>query len=251
MTPNLLILGGTTEATALANLMAERGLQGTVSFAGRVNRPRRQPLPQRVGGFGGVAGLTRYILDHGITHLVDATHPFAAQMSRNAVHSAAEAGIPMLALTRPAWQAQPGDNWTQLPDIPAAVRALDGPGRRVMLAVGRMHLDDFAPNPQHTFLLRLVDPPKTPPPFPQYNVVVDRGPFTVDGDRALMEQHGIELIVSKNAGGSGASAKLEAARALNLPVLMIDRPALPDRREVATPQEVLDWVAHAGTDLGV
>lgn len=246
-----MILGGTTEATALANLAAEEALRGTVSFAGRVERPRRQPLPQRVGGFGGVEGLTAYIREHGITHLVDATHPFAAQMSRNAVHAAAETGIPMLALTRPAWQPQAQDNWTHVPDIPAAVRALDGPGRRVMLAVGRMHLDDFAPNPQHIYLLRLVDPPKTPPPFPEYNVIVDRGPFSAEGDRALMEEHGIELIVSKNAGGTGASAKLEAARALSLPVLMIDRPALPDRREVATPQEVLDWVAHAGTDLGV
>jgi len=250
MTPNLLILGGTTEATALANLMADRGLQGTVSFAGRVERPRRQPLPQRVGGFGGIEGLARYIRDTGVTHLVDATHPFAAQMSANAVHAAREAGIPMLALTRPAWHAQAGDRWRHVPDIAGAVAALDAAPRRVMLAVGRMHLDEFAPNPQHFYLLRLVDPPKTPPPFAEYHVVVDRGPFTPDGDRALMEEHQIDLVVSKNAGGSGASAKLDAARTLNIPVLMIDRPALPDRREVATPAEVLDWLAHAGTDLG-
>lgn len=251
MPPNLLILGGTTDATALARLAAEHGINGTVSFAGRVERPRRQPLPQRVGGFGGVEGLAAYLSENGITHLVDATHPFAAQMSTNAVEAARLAGVPHLALTRPAWQPQSGDRWTHVPDIPAAVSALNGAPRRVMLAVGRMHLDEFAPNPQHFYLLRLVDPPKTPPPFAEYHVIVDRGPFSAEGDRALMEEHGIDMVVSKNAGGSGASAKLDAARALGLPVVMIDRPALPARREVATPQEVLDWVAHAGTDRGV
>ncbi|SMX36895.1 cobalt-precorrin-6A reductase [Maliponia aquimaris] len=251
MTPNLLILGGTTEATALAQRAAEAGLHGTVSFAGRVERPRRQPLPQRIGGFGGVAGLVDYLRAHKITHLVDATHPFAAQMSRNAVYAAQEAGIPMVALTRPAWTAQPGDRWTHVPDIAGAVRALNRPATRVLLAVGRMHLAEFAPNPQHFYLLRLVDPPQEPPPFDEYHVIVDRGPFTAEADRALMQAHDIRLVVSKNAGGSGASAKLAAARALDLPVLMIDRPALPARHELATPQEVLDWIAHAGTDLGV
>lgn len=249
--PNLLILGGTTEATALANLAAARGLRGTVSFAGRVERPRRQPLPQRVGGFGGAAGLADYIRAEGITHLVDATHPFAAQMSRNAVYAARQAGIPMAALTRPPWQPQAGDRWIHVPDIAGAVSALKGDAKRVMLAVGRMHLAEFAPNPQHVYLLRLVDPPKDTLPFPHSHVVVDRGPFTVEGDHALMTQHGIDLVVSKNAGGSGAAAKLTAARALGLPVIMIDRPALPDRRALTTPAEVLDWIAHAGTDLGV
>jgi precorrin-6A/cobalt-precorrin-6A reductase len=251
MTPNLLILGGTTEATALACLAAERGLTGTVSFAGRVERPRRQPLPQRVGGFGGVAGLVAYLKQHQITHLVDATHPFAAQMSANAVQACAQTSVPLLALTRPAWVPGPDDRWTHVPDIAGAVRALDRPACRVLLAVGRMHLPEFAPNPQHVYLLRLVDPPATPPPFPEYNVIVDRGPFSVEGDLALMRAHDIDLVVSKNAGGSGAAAKLEAARILHLPVVMIDRPALPARDEVPTPEEVLDWVAHAGTDLGV
>lgn len=235
----------------MAQRLAEVGLHGTVSFAGRVERPRRQPLPQRVGGFGGVAGLVAYLRAEKITHLVDATHPFAAQMSRNAVYAAAEAQVPLVALTRPPWVATDGDRWTHVPDIASAVRALNGPAQRVMLAVGRMHLPEFAPNPQHTYLLRLVDPPQTPPPFPQYDIIVDRGPFTVADDRALMEARGIEMVVSKNAGGTGASAKLEAARALDLPVLMIDRPALPQRAEVAHSQDVLDWISHAETDLGV
>ncbi|ETX28039.1 cobalt-precorrin-6A reductase [Roseivivax isoporae] len=253
MRPNLLILAGTTEATALARAAAEAGLAGTVSFAGRVERPLRQPLPQRIGGFGGPEGLAAYLAANGITHVVDATHPFAAQMSANAVAGCAAAGVPLVALTRPPWQPVPGDDWIRVSDIAGAVAALAGPARRVLLAVGRMHLQEFAPNPQHFYLLRLVDPPAMPPPFPRVHAVVDRGPFAEEADRALLTEHRIDLVVSKNAGGSGAYAKIAAARALGLRVIMIDRPDLPDRPERATPAEVLDWVAetHAGTERGV
>ena len=251
MPPNLLILGGTTEATALARAVADAGIDGMVSFAGRVERPRRQPLPQRVGGFGGPEGLAAFLRAERITHLIDATHPFAATMSTHAVSAANAAGVPLLALTRPPWSPVSGDDWQRVPDIPAAVAALSGPRRRVLLAVGRMLLADFAPNPRHFYLLRLVDPPKDPPPFPDHRVIVDRGPFTETGDRTLMEAERIDLVVSKNSGGSGAYAKIAAARALGLPVLMIDRPSLPERREVSEVADVLDWVAHAGTDLGV
>jgi precorrin-6A/cobalt-precorrin-6A reductase len=250
MHPNLLILAGTTEATAFARHAAELGLEGTVSFAGRVARPLRQPLPQRVGGFGGAEGLAAYLEEHQITHLIDATHPFAEQMSRNAVVAAERAGVPLVALTRPPWTPEAGDDWVRVPDIAGAVTALDRPAARVMLAVGRMHLAEFAPNPQHFYLLRLVDPPEVPPPFPDHHVIVDRGPFEAEADRALMEAQGIELVVSKNAGGTGAYAKIAAARSLGLPVVMIDRPALPARREVHDIEEALAWV-HAGTDLGV
>ncbi len=249
--PNLLILAGTTEATALAAACAEQGLHGTVSFAGRVERPVRQPLPQRVGGFGGVEGLRNYLRAHRITHLIDATHPFAAQMSTHAVAAARAEGVPLIALTRAPWSPQPGDDWHRVPDIEAAVRALATPPRRVMLAVGRMHLDAFAANTQHTYLLRLVDPPRAPLPFPDCHVEVSRGPFTENDDTALMQAHRIDLVVSKNAGGTGAYAKIAAARALGLPVLMIDRPALPARHEACDVAEVLDWIAHAPTDLGV
>jgi precorrin-6A/cobalt-precorrin-6A reductase len=251
MRPNLLILGGTSEATALAIKIAAVGLSGTVSLAGRVKRPKRQPLPVRVGGFGGAAGLALYLRDVGITHLIDATHPFATQMSANAVAASKMTGAPLVALTRPAWKPGSGDSWTRVPDIPAAVAALDGPPRRVMLALGRMHLAAFAPRPQHFYLLRLVDPPAAPPPLPAHHAVIDRGPFNAASDQALLERHRIELVVSKNSGGDGANAKLEAARYLRLPVLMIDRPALPPRPEVTNPDEVLDWLGHAGTDLGV
>lgn len=251
MAPNLLVLGGTTEATALCRHLADAGIAGTVSLAGRVERPRPQPLPQRVGGFGGPEGLADYLRAQRITHVVDATHPFAARMSANAVAGCALAGVPLLALTRAPWQAGPGDDWRHVPDIAGAVAALSGAPARVFLAVGRQHLAAFAAAPQHHYLLRLVDPPVEPLPLPHHRIVVDRGPFTEAGDLALMQAHGTGLVVSKNSGGGGASAKLAAARALGLPLIMIDRPTLPARRETHEVAAVLDWIAHHPADLGV
>lgn len=230
------------EASALAAALAERGIPATLSYMGRVERPKPQPVPVRVGGFGGVPGLVDWLRAQGVTHLVDATHPFAARMSANAVAAAAETGVPLVALVRPAWAPGPGDRWQRVPDIAGAVAALDGEGRRVMLAIGRMHLAEFAARPQHDYLLRLVDPPTEPPPLPRHTVVIDRGPFSAAADRALMVEHRVELVVSKNAGGAGAVAKLEAARDLGLPVLMIDRPTVPPRPEVGSVGAVLDWI---------
>lgn len=239
--PHILVLGGTLEASALARALADAGRNATLSYMGRVDKPKAQPIPVRVGGFGGVPGLVAYLRGQGISHIVDATHPFAAQMSTNAVLAAAETGVPLIALTRPAWQPGPGDDWHQVPDMAAAVAALDGPPRRVMLAIGRMHLAEFAARPQHHYLLRLVDDP-TEVPLPHHAVVVDRGPFSADADRALMREHAIDLVVSKNAGGTGAVSKLDAARALGLPVLMIERPRLPPRMEATEIAQVLAWL---------
>lgn len=251
MRPNLLILGGTAEGRSLCRAVAEAGLPGMVSLAGRVERPVPQGLPMRVGGFGGAAGLAEFLREHAISHVIDATHPFAAQMSRNAIEACARSGTPLIALTRAPWQAGPGDRWTHVADIAAAVAALDCPAKRVMLAVGRMHLPEFAANPQHSYLLRLVDPPAEPPVFPDAQVIVDRGPFTLAGDRALLAGHRTQLVVSKNAGGTGAQAKILAARELGLPVLMIDRPAIPPRAEAHSIAEVMRWLGHVATDLGV
>ena len=235
-------------------MLADRGVTATLSYAGRTERPMAQPIPVRAGGFGGVAGLVDYLRDHRITHLVDATHPFAATMSAHAVEAARQAGVPHVALTRPAWRAQDGDRWTHVATIADAVAALGGPPRRVMLALGRMHVDAFAAQPQHHYLLRFVDAPADPPPLPHHNLVIDRGPFSVESDRALMQKHAIDWVVSKNAGGSGAQAKIIAARELNLPVLMIDRPVLPVRTECHAPQDVMHWLDHAtpsNADRGV
>jgi len=251
MNHNLLILGGTTEASSLARAVAQAGIGATLSYAGRVERPRPQPVAHRIGGFGGIKGLQSYLREHGITHVVDATHPFAAQMSRHAVAACQAVKVPLIALTRRPWQRQPGDDWHPTPDIATAVQALTGPASRILLAIGRQHLESFAVQPHHHYVLRLVDPPTTPPPLPQHTIIVSRGPFTVADDTALMREHGIKTIVAKNAGGSGASAKLEAARALRIPVVMIERPELPARNEVYAVEAVLQWLGHAGADLGV
>lgn len=252
ISPNLLILGGTTEATALARAADAAGVTGTVSLAGRVARPRDQALSLRIGGFGGVAGLIGYLRSQGVTHIVDATHPFAAQMSSHAVVASAATGVPLIALTRPAWRAEPGDRWFHVPDMAGAVAALDRERANVFLAIGRMHLAAFAVRPRHRYTLRLVETPQAPLPLPDTRVVVARGPFDIASDMSLMRDHAIDLVVSKNAGGAGAYAKIAAARALNLPVIMIDRPTIPPRPEAATIAQVMDWLAHAGaTERGV
>ncbi len=225
-------------------------MDAVFSYAGRTEAPVAQPLPTRVGGFGGVAGLQAWLRDQRITHLVDATHPFAARMSQNAIAACAGIGLPLVALERPPWVPQAGDRWQSVPDIDAAVAALPETPARVFLAIGRQNLAPFAARPQHRYLLRLVDAAPDLP-LPQATVMVARGPFTAEGDRALMEEHGITHVVAKNAGGSGAAAKLVAARALGLPVVLIDRPAMAARTTVASVAEVMDWIAAHPADLGV
>lgn len=240
--PRVLLLGGATEAARMARALAEAGVDAVYSYAGRTEAPVAQPLPVRVGGFGGVAGLVAYLKAEGITHLIDATHPFAAQMSRNAVEACAATGTPLIALEREPWQAAEGDRWTHVPDLSGAVAALGQVPRRVFLAIGRQTLDAFAGAPQHHYLLRLVDPPTEPLPLPQAQAVIARGPFTVEGDRALLTDHRIEVIVAKNAGGAGAEAKLVAARELGLPVILIDRPWVPERPVARTVADVMAWL---------
>ena len=246
---NILILGGTAEASLLAEAVAREGLRATLSYAGRVANPSAQPIPVRTGGFGGVAGLVRYLADERISHLIDATHPFAAEMSRHAVAAARQTATPLIALQRAEWQIGPGDRWTRVADIPAAASALTGPPLRIFLAIGRQHLVDFAGQPQHHYLLRLVDPPGAPLPLPHATAIIARGPFSESGDIDLLRTHQIDTIVAKNAGGSGAEAKLIAARRLGIPVILIDRPVLPMRRVTATVAGVMAWL-HA-TPLGV
>ncbi len=246
MAPKLLILGGTTEASILARQVSERGIDAVFSYAGRVATPKAQPLPMRVGGFGGVAGLVQYLQEHSITHVIDATHPFAAQMSWNAFEACAQSGVELIALTRPAWQSGEGDIWTHVADVDGAVAALAGPSKRVLLALGKLNVPAFAAQPRHHYVLRLVDDPEIAPPLPHHTVVLARGPFDVAGDTALMQEHGIEVVVCKNAGGSGAEAKLRVARDLQLPVIMIDRPRLPPRLEMATAEACLAHVLAGG-----
>ncbi len=224
-------------------------MDAVYSYAGRTSDPVPQPLPQRVGGFGGVAGLVGYLRAEGISHVVDATHPFAAGMSRNAVAACAEAHVPLMALERPGWTAGAGDRWMRVGSGPEAAAALPRLPARVFLAIGRQTLGEFVAAPQHHFLLRLVDPPTDALPLPRIEVVLGRGPFRLEDDLELMRRHETEIVVTKNAGGEGARAKLDAARMLGLEVIMIDRPTLPDRPTSATVAEVITWL-H-GADRGV
>ena len=247
----VLLLGGTTEAGELARALADAGIDAIYSYAGRTAAPLVQPIPVRVGGFGGVAGMVQFLLDRQISHLIDATHPFAAQISRNAIAAGAQARVPMVVLERPAWQVAPGDDWTRVPDLAAAVAALPDQPARVFLAIGKQTLAAFAAKPQHHYLLRLVDAPDGTLPLPDAVAVVARGPFDVAGDLDLLRARRISHIVAKNAGGAGAEAKLIAARALGLPVVLIDRPALPPRHVVGSVAQVMGWLGHAGTERGV
>lgn len=213
-----------------------------LSYAGRTDNPRAQAIPIRVGGFGGVEGLADHLKREGVTHLVDATHPFAARISTNAIAAAARADVPLLALTRPEWVEGPGDRWIRVADTEQAIAALGTDPSRAFLALGRQTIGDFAKAPQHFYLLRFVDAAQ--PTLPRHHLVVDRGPFTLAGELALLRDHRIEMIVAKNAGGSGARAKLDAARKLGLPVVMIDRPFIPRRPQVDSVAAVLDWLDH-------
>lgn len=228
----------------MARALAEAGIDAVFSYAGRTVAPVAQPLPVRVGGFGGAAGLADYLRTEGITHLIDATHPFAARISRNAVEACETARIRLIALERAPWQAQSGDRWTHVADIAGAAAALGEAPRTVFLAIGRQTLDAFAGVPQHRYLMRLVDPPIEPLPLPQAEAVIARGPFTVEGDRALLRDHRIDIIVAKNSGGAGAEAKLIAARELGLPVVLIDRPEVQGRQIARTVAEVMGWLGR-------
>ncbi|MBV8696265.1 MAG: cobalt-precorrin-6A reductase [Bradyrhizobium sp.] len=239
-----LILGGTGNANALAAALVRAKIDAIYSYAGRTQIPLPHALPTRVGGFGGVDGLANFIREAAITHVVDATHPFAAEMSRNAAIACAAIGVPLLALERAPWTRTAGDHWIEVADIAGAVAALPERPARVFLAIGRQHIAPFAQRPQHAYTLRFVDAPDGALPLPDAEVIVSRGPFTQEGDLALMRERGIEWLVARNAGGDGARAKIDAARELGLPVIMIARPELAERPRVASVNEVLAWLSH-------
>lgn len=239
------MLGGTSGASQLALALHQAAVPALFSYAGVTQAPLAQPLPTRCGGYGGVSGLVQFIAAHGITHVVDATHPFAAQMSRNAFAACEATGTPLLALERAPWQRQAGDHWIDVPDMAAAAQALPTAPARVFLAVGRKQLLAFAGLPQHQYLLRLVDVPVPGSlPWPGATVEVGRGPFSAEHDLALLQAHRVQWLVAKNAGGDATRGKLDAARALGLPVVMVQRPVLPVRARAEAVSAVLDWLRH-------
>ncbi len=243
---NVLILGGTTEASALARALAgDRRFRATLSLAGRTRQPLPQPLPCRVGGFGGVEGLAAFLSEQQIGALIDSTHPFAAQMSRHAAEAAWLAGTPLLAVSRPAWRPEAGDRWLPVPDMEAAAQALGRATRRVFLTVGQKDLAPFAVAPWHSYVVRSVDPPPPETLPPQAEVITARGPFAEPDERRLLVERRIEVLVTKNSGGEATRPKLAAARALGLPVVMVARPDPPPGVErVATAAEAVAWLAR-------
>ena len=246
----LLIVGGTGEARALAaRLDGTAGLRVVSSLAGAVARPRLPVGEVRVGGFGGPDGLARWLAEHAGGAVVDASHPFAARISASCVTAAAAAGVPLLRLERPPWTASPGDDWHLVPDVGAAAdllpRLLPDGGRSgcVLLTTGRRDLPAFYGVPDVSIVARCVDPPVEPVP-PQVEVLLDRGPYTVEGETGLFRSRGIDVLVTKNSGGSLTEAKLVAARSLRVPVVMVERPQpTPGARPPAVVHDVEAAVA--------
>jgi precorrin-6A/cobalt-precorrin-6A reductase len=239
---NVLLLGGTAEARRLAARLDRRaGIAVISSLAGTVAVPLLPEGDVRIGGFGGVHGLTAWLRDHRTDVVVDATHPFATGMTEHAVAATAALGLPLLVLRRSGWTPGPGDRWHRVPDPAAAAALLPGLGERAFLAVGSGALAAFADLPGW-FLIRAVDAP--PPPLPaRHHVVLDRGPFTADAERALLREHRIDVLVCRDSGGDLTAAKLVAARELGLSVVMMDRPPAPSAPVVETVGDAVAWVS--------
>lgn len=241
----VLILGGTTEGRGLASAcVAVPGLEVISSLAGRTRSPLLPPGEVRIGGFGGVDRLADYLRQRVIDAVVDATHPFAATMTAHAVAASARAGVPVLVLRRPGWTAQPGDRWHRVADLEAAAALLPGLGQRVLLTTGRQSIAAFAGVRDCWFLSRSVEPP-TPPMPERLQVLLDRGPFPLAGERALLAEHQIDVLVTKDSGGS--TAKLDAARERGIPVVLVNRPSSPPGVATApTVEAALSWLRLRG-----
>jgi precorrin-6A/cobalt-precorrin-6A reductase len=244
----VLILGGTSEAAALAARASTiPEVEIITSLAGRTRQPidgsTDTEIKARIGGFGGVAGLAAYLQDQQIDLLIDATHPFAAQISCNAVVAAAESRIPHLMLMRPAWEPTPGDRWIEVENNEAAVAILPSLCQRIFLTIGRQELATFAVLQTLWFLMRMVDPPAPNALLPPGELVLERGPFGLQTERSLLQKYNIEAMVSKNSGGAATYAKIIAARELGLPVVIIQRPPILQCDRVENVEDALAWIS--------
>lgn len=239
----LLILGGTTEATALiARASLIPGLEIIVSLALRTQQPVIRAPNTRLGGFGGIAGLTNYLRQEHIDLLIDATHPFAEQISHHAATSAQQVGIPLMLLVRPPWEKQAGERWLEVASHEAAAQILPGLSQRIFLTIGRQELAAYAHLKNIWFLMRMIDPPAPESLVPPGQILLERGPFDLAAERSLLIQYQIGAIVSKNSGGEATYAKIIAARELGIPVVMIQRPPLPQSEKVTTVDDAISWL---------
>ncbi len=236
----ILILGGTGEARSLADRLVALGFDVTTSLAGRTSAPLLPQGKVRTGGFGGAAGLAAYLRGNQVTHLVDATHPFAARISANAVEASAAAGVPLIRLTRPEWTQRDGADWVEVDSTKDAAAALPR-GACVLLTIGRQEIGAFLERTDCRFVARVIEAPEAVPEG--WLVLSARGPFSVAGETALMKTHGVTHLVSKNSGGSQAAAKLGAAAALGVGVVMVRRPVLPQAVTVEAVEDVVEWLS--------
>ncbi|MET7929513.1 cobalt-precorrin-6A reductase [Streptomyces sp. NPDC005373] len=246
---HVLILGGTTEARRLAQALTagHPGWRVTSSLAGRVARPVLPEGEVRTGGFGGADGLARALRELQVDALIDATHPFAGTISFHAAQAAATAHVPLLALRRPGWVPAPGDDWHQVNSLEEAATALPSLGTRAFLTVGRLGLPPFASIDDVHFLIRSVDAPEPPLP-PHSEVLLDRGPFTPEGERELLRTRHIDVLVTKDSGGEATAPKLVAAREARIPVLVVRRPQVPAGVPVVgSVAEAVEWAGNLGT----
>ena len=242
----ILILGGTGEAMKLAAALAARpDLPALLSFAGRTKAPLLPSIPSRIGGFGGVNGLAAYLAQMRTPLVIDATHPFAAQMSQNAAQACARLGLPRVTFTRRPWTPAPGDRWIEVADIEAAVDALGEAPAHVFLTVGRLSLGAFKRAPQHSYVARSIDQPDASELPPRCRVLLARPPFALAEERALMQAERFDFICTKNSGGAATENKLLAARELGLRVVIVSRPQAPEVEILFDLEAVLDWIkAH-------
>lgn len=240
--PTVLILGGTAEARELAGRLAgQGGLRTVSSLAGRVRDPALPAGEVRIGGFGGAGGLADWLTAQHVAAVVDATHPFAQGISANAAAACARTGTPLLSLVRPPWVPGERDTWHEAGSLAGAARLLPSLGRRAFLTTGRQGLAAFAALDQTWFLIRCVDPPSGPLPAAR-EIILARGPYDAAAERELMRGHRIDVLVTKNSGGGLTAGKLDAARELGLPVVMVARPPRPDGPRCASAAEAERWL---------
>ena len=241
----LLILGGTSEASALATAVAGReDIAPILSLAGRTAKPKPAPIPSRTGGFGGVEGLCEYLVSNAIGAVVDETHPFAEQISSNAARACAASRIPLLVFTRPPWRREPDDDWIEVDGVEAAVDALGTERRTVFLTQGRLQLAAFG-RAQHRYVVRAIDRPADIDALPGAKLILARGPFALAHEERLMREEGIELLVTKNSGGAATYPKIEAARRLGVTVIVVRPPIQPDAETATDLSAALAWIeAH-------
>ncbi len=237
----VLILGGTGDAAELAAKASTiKGIEVITSLAGRTRQPSVPTGHVRIGGFGGEAGLADYLREMQIDFLIDATHPFATQISCNA--AVAAVGLQRLMLVRPAWQKVKGDRWLEVDSVEAAAAALPNQAKRVFLTVGRQQLAAFAGLDDIWFLMRLIDPPAPDALIPKGMLLCDRGPFALEHEREILLHHEIDTIVSKNSGGEATYAKIIAAREMGVKIVMVNRPATPPGEQVPDVDGALAWL---------